>query len=87
PSHAARLVFAEPIGRTEDLEAALDSLLETLCADLEADGAGARRLELALYRVDGAVERLVVGTGRPNRRPAALRRLLAPKFDGLDPGF
>ena len=86
-SHAARLVFAEPIGRTEDVAAALDRLLGQLCADLERDGLGARQVELALYRVDGSVARLAVGTGRPNRRPKALARLFAHKLDGLDAGF
>ena len=87
PPHAARLAFAEPIATTEDVAAALDRLLARLCADLERAQAGARRLELALYRVDGTVQRIGIGTVRPARRPDHLRRLFAEHLDRIDAGF
>jgi protein ImuB len=87
PPHLARLLFAEPIGRTEDVRAALDHLLETLCDGLERAQRGARRLELALYRTDGTAQRLAVGTSRPSRRPAHLRQLFAEAYDRMDAGF
>jgi len=85
--HVERLAFAEPIGRPEDVAAGLDRLLAGLCAGLEAAQAGARELVLWLYRPDGGVERLAVGTSRPNRTPAHLARLFAERLDGLDLGF
>ncbi len=85
--HAARLAFAEPIGRTEDVSAGLDRLLGQLCKGLEAAREGARRLTLALYRVDGAVIRRAVGTVRPVRAPVPLARLFVEKLDDIDAGF
>src|SRR5690606_27546081 len=38
--HLARLSFAEPVGRVEDIAAALDSLLDSLCRGLERAGHG-----------------------------------------------
>ncbi len=87
PAHLARMVFPEAIGRTEDVEAALARLLDRLCAGLEETQQGARRVELALYRVDGGVERLAIGTSRPSRRPKHLFRLLAGRLDRIDAGF
>jgi protein ImuB len=87
PLFRARLAFAEPIGRTEDVTAALDHLLVDLCARLEATHKGARRAELAAFRTDGTVARAAVGTSRPTRTPCHLRRLFAEKLDGLDLGF
>jgi protein ImuB len=87
PAFHARLAFAEPIGRTEDIALALQHLLVDLCARLEAAHKGARRLELAAFRTDGTVERAAVGTSRPTRTPGHLRRLFGEKLDRLDPGF
>ncbi len=85
--YRARLAFAEPIGRTEDVEAALDRLLGLLCRDLEQAGLGVRRAELTLYRVDGAVARRSIGTSVPMRQPAGLFRLFRDRLEGLDAGF
>ncbi len=87
PRHAARLAFAEPIGRAEDIAAGLDRLLDRLCRGLEAAGEGARQLHLILYRADGTTERRTVGTSRPSRDPRHLARLFRDKLDGADPGF
>ncbi len=87
PTHLARMVFPEAIGRTEDVSAALARLLDQLCAGLEQAQQGARRVELALYRVDGGVDRQSIGTSRPSRRPGHLFRLLAGRLDHIDAGF
>ncbi len=79
--------FAEPIGLEEDVATALDSLAATLCQTMEARGLGARRLELALFRVDGVVSRIVVGTGRPLRDAGRMRALFKEKFAGLGDAF
>lgn len=85
--YRARLAFAEPIGRSEDVSAALNHLIESLCRSFERDRTGARRLELALYRVDGTLAEIAVGTAAATRDPAHLARLFAERFDGLDAGF
>ena len=51
----------------------------------------ARSLELVLFRTDGAVKRISVGTSCPLRDPEAIRTLfverLAALGDEMDPGF
>jgi protein ImuB len=87
PARRSLLAFAEPIARADDIAAGLGRLLATLCARLERDGLGARRLELALYRIDGTVMRLGVGTSRPSRDAGHLQRLFAEHMEKIDPGF
>lgn len=76
--------FAEPISLQEDIAATLDSLAATLAASLEQRGEGARSYELSLFRVDGAVRRIAVGTSRPVRAPRLVLDLFREKFAGLD---
>lgn len=87
PLWRARIQFADGIGRREDIDAALRQLLDELCRALAADGRGARRLELAFYRLDGTAQFVAIGTSRPAREPAHLARLFAGKLDAIDPGF
>jgi len=85
--HLARLSFVEPVGRIEDIAAALDRLLDDLCHGLERAGLGARHLALLLYQPDGTMTRLTIGTARPNRTPSHLARLFAEHLDSIDFGF
>ena len=87
PAFRTRLAFAEPIGRPEDIAAATSRLLAALCRQLEQAGVGARSLEIALYRVDGAVDRTSIGTSRPNRDNPRLMKLFEERLGELDPGF
>jgi protein ImuB len=87
PSFRTRLAFAEPIGRPEDIAAATSRLLAALCRQFEQAGVGARTLEIALYRVDGSVDRTSIGTSRPNRDNPKLMKLLQEKLGELDAGF
>lgn len=79
--------FAEPITREEDVGATLISLAATLATSLEAQGLGARTLELALFRVDGFVARTAVATSRPVRTPKLVLDLFHEKFAGLGETF
>ena len=83
----ARRVFAEPIARTEDIEAAVGGLLTDIAAGLETAGQGARRLDLTLYRVDNSAQRVRIGTARPVRDAAHLARLFRDKMEDFDAGF
>jgi protein ImuB len=87
PAFRTRLAFAEPIGRPEDIAAATSRLLAALCRQLEQASVGARQLEIALYRVDGSVDRTAIGTSRPNRDSPKLMKLFEEKLGELDPGF
>lgn len=91
PPYSAEQRFAEPIARTDDVLASVQRLAARLAVLLERRGEGARRLELQLFRTDGAVRRLAVGTSRPFRDPQAVRALFAERLAALadewDPGF
>src|SRR4029077_17754601 len=87
PAFRTRLAFVEPIGRSEDIAAATSRLLAALCRQFEQAGVGARKLEIALYRVDGSVDRSAIGTSRPNRDNPRLMKLFEEKLGELDPGF
>jgi protein ImuB len=89
--YVAEKSFHEPIAREEDVLAIVERLAARLQTALAARGDGARRIELALFRTDGAVKRIAAGTSRPLRDPQAVRALfverLAALGDELDPGF
>lgn len=81
------LAFAEPIGRTEDVARAIETLCRAFQPRLERADTGARRLLLEMARVDGPLLHRMVGTSRPMRDPDALARLFRETLDGLDAGF
>ena len=91
PDCAAEQAFADPIGRMEDVEASLALLLARVGHALERAGRGGRVFEAAFFRADGAVRRIRVGTGRPQRDPAVVgglfRERLGALADPRDPGF
>jgi protein ImuB len=87
PAHRAELAFAEPLLETAALGRVVDRLLAELCAGLELAGLGARRLTLAVYRVDNSTAAARIGTSRPCREVRQLARLFAEKLEELDPGF
>ncbi|MCP4328147.1 MAG: DNA polymerase Y family protein [Alphaproteobacteria bacterium] len=77
PALRARLVFTDPVTRTEDIAYALDHLLADLCRQLEQTHRGVRRLELALFQTGGGVIRLAIGTSAATRDRGHLARLFA----------
>lgn len=83
--------LAEPISLTDDIENLTFLLAATLKNDLERRDEGARTLQLALFRVDGAVSRIVVGVSRPLREPSLIRKLfherLAALRSDIDAGY
>lgn len=85
----ARRRYAEPLTDPDQIARAAAGAAEDLCALLEEEGAGARRLSLMLYRVDGAAFDIRAGTAAPARDAAHLARLLAEQIARaeLDPGF
>ncbi len=87
PLHQVRQVLAEPVIDADSIAAVLQRLMARLCRELAIAGRGARRLELAGYRVDGRVVKLGVGTSKPSRDERALLRLFAERLERIDPGF
>ncbi len=91
PSIIAEKRFADPIGLESDILLTIESLSHELQNRLEQRGEGARRIQLILFRADGKVIRLDVGTAAPLRDPARIRRLFSDRLavlgDEYDPGF
>jgi protein ImuB len=87
PIRRVRLSFAEPIADPADLLRATERLVEDLVSRLAQEGTGARRLDLGFHRVDGRVERIRLGTARPNRDPRHLAALFKERLDTIDPGL
>ncbi len=83
PAYLAERRFAEPISRRETVEATILALAQELARLLVRHGAGARRLDVSLFGVDGTVKHLVAGTSRPLRDPAAIAHLFREKIEAL----
>lgn len=77
----------EPIGAAEQIGQVMADLLDELVELLRARGLGARALQFACDRVDGAEQKVSIGTSRPNRDPKHLLRLLSMRIERLDPGL
>ncbi len=82
-----RRTFAEPIMAAEAIAASTQKLLDTLCRQLAEEDAGARKLTLSLYRVDGRVEEATIGTAMPSRDPRHLLHLFRERLPLIDPGL
>ena len=77
----------EPIRHRALLDVVVGDLAEDMARLLEGQGAGARRLELGLWRVDGEVLLRALELAAASRDPAHIARLFAGKLDDLDAGF
>ncbi|HZC95286.1 MAG TPA: DNA polymerase Y family protein, partial [Bradyrhizobium sp.] len=92
PDFCAERQFASPIQTVEAIELQLRKLADDLVVLLERQAKGARRIELSLYRVDGAVRRIRIGASRPLNEARAIVRLIAerlanPDEDEIDAGY
>lgn len=85
--YSARRILAEPIATVSAVEYVLLDLLQEICARLEKEHAGARRLHLDCYRVDGTVAACGISTSKPVRSVTHLMRLFAEKLGSIDAGF
>jgi protein ImuB len=91
PSIVVEKRFLDPVGLESGILLTVESLTCELQSRLEQRGEGARRIQLILFRTDGRVMRLDVGTAAPLRDPVRIRRLFSDRLAGLvdeyDPGF
>jgi len=95
PSWRVCANFAEPLGEPAAVTAAVHRLTDALCGRLATADRGARRLELALYRVGGGtgvraggigtgrVDTVTIGTSRASRDAGHLLRLINEQLDRL----
>jgi protein ImuB len=92
PDFCAERRFASPIQTIEAIEVQLRKLADDLVVLLERQAKGARRIELNLYRVDGAVRRILFAASRPLNEARAIVRLIAerlasPDEEEIDAGY
>jgi protein ImuB len=79
--------LAEPIRHRPLLDRVVADLAADMARLLEGLGQGARRLELALWKVDGEVLVRRLEMAAAARDPAHICRLFAARLDDLDAGF
>jgi protein ImuB len=79
--------LAEPVVLTEDIERLVHMLATALKAALERRGEGARRMELSLFRVDGAVSRIAISTSLALRDPWKIRNLFRERLAAIVSDF
>ncbi|MFW2350699.1 DUF6504 family protein [Qipengyuania sp.] len=77
----------EPIRHRQLLDRVVADLAGDMARELEAQGQGARRLELGLWRVDGEVVVRRLELAAATRDPAHMLRLFAARLDDIDAGF
>lgn len=77
----------EPIRHRSLLDQVLGDLTADMARLLEGQAQGARRLELALWKVDGEVLKRRLELAAASRDAAHIARLFAGKLDDLDAGF
>jgi protein ImuB len=91
PTYVVEQPFAEPIALERDVLGTLHRLAGRIGRVLEQHGDGARVLQAALFRTDGKVYRVRLGTSAPLRDAEAVMRLFADRLaaigDACDPGF
>ncbi len=87
--HAARLRFAEAHQTLDGLVEAARLALLQLCERLSEAGAGAGRVRLSLYRVDGRARDLVIGASLAHADPQHWARLARERLERaqIDIGF
>ena len=79
--------FAEPIAAAETIARYIGKLVSTLCAELDRQSLGARRLDLICDRVDSHRQAIRVGLAVAQRDPKRLTRLLCDRIETIAPGF
>ena len=77
----------EPLRHRSLLDRVLEDLAQDMVRALEARGEGARRLELALWRVDGEVLMRRIELAAATREGAHITRLFAARLDDVEAGF
>jgi protein ImuB len=77
----------EPISTPESITQVISDLVDDLVPILLQRGLGARKIVLALDRVDGEVQHVDVGASRATRDAKHLKRMFALRLAEIDPGL
>jgi len=77
----------EPLRHRSLLDRVVEDLAHDMVRTLEARGEGARRLELALWRVDGAVLLRRIELAAATREAVHITRLFAARLEDVEAGF
>ena len=77
----------EPIRHRNLLDQVVNDLADDMARELEGRRQGARRLELAMWKVDGEVVTRRLELAAASRDPVHIARLFGPKLDDVDAGF
>lgn len=77
----------EPLRHRSLLDRVVEDLAEDMVRTLEARGEGARRLELALWRVDGEVLVRRIELAAATREAGHMLRLFAARLEDVEAGF
>ncbi|MCB2048663.1 MAG: DNA polymerase Y family protein [Novosphingobium sp.] len=77
----------EPIRHRDLLDRVVTDLAEDMARELEGQGLGARRLELAMWKVDGEVVTRRLELAAPSRDAVHIASLFGRKLDDVDAGF
>lgn len=76
--------LADPVSLMDDIEALVALLAIQLKPELERRCEGAERLQLLLFRVDGAVSRIDIAASRPLQDPDLIRRLFHERLKAVE---
>lgn len=87
PDFIVRLPFSDPLLTAAGIEDALAQLCSDLAGRLAEAAVGGRRFRLSLYRSDGTLGEVAIGTSTPCRDDVHIRRLLFEKIATFDAGF
>ncbi|UTW58830.1 DNA polymerase Y family protein [Kordiimonas sp. SCSIO 12603] len=87
PEWQVRMAFSEPLQLQEMVGTAIKELLLELTGLLAEADKGVMRLALYGFRVDGSVQKLMIGTNKPSRDQKHLMRLLEEKLPDLEAEF
>ncbi|MBO6827474.1 MAG: DNA polymerase Y family protein [Sneathiella sp.] len=91
PDYELRHAFIEPVRNLELISVALGDLTQKMAGLLTAKKKGARRFHLRLFRVDGHMEQISVGTSRICHEASHMLLLFQEKLSSLgaeiDAGF
>src|SRR5690554_2124792 len=77
----------EPIVTLTGIEIALKRLLESVCERMRKEGKGLRTGVFKGYRIDGKIEQIDIGTGRPSHNPEHLFKLFELKISSIEPAL
>ena len=87
PHLSVRTSWADPLISLEGIEGELAHLAEALMTKLERYALGYRRLCLSLFRTDGTIAKVQVGTSAPSRSRDHLMELFKERLNTIDAGF